>query len=356
MSVKCPLILISNKSELEQRRGFKREEFPEPRYDFLSLVQRLEGSLSTYKGQDSAWSDVIHRLERYSKIDLREAMAAAQRFNHHNAIISTSEKLAIPLAMMAPFVHLDIPHILIAHKLSSKSKKLFFKMRPIDKSFDHIICVCQSQIDYAVNELRMPRSKVSFVYHNIDHVYYHPVQEETEDFILTVGREQRDYKNLLQAIAGTGINLAIVPSSAWSPKDAKINNVENLRIFSRLKYHELRALYARAKLVILPLFDVDYAAGATSLLEAMAMGKAVITTKSRGISDYVIQHETGVIVPPENPMALREAILSLWNEPKNRKRLGANARLAVEEDMNIDIYTERVANIVEKQLNGSSIQ
>jgi hypothetical protein len=39
---------------------------------------------------------------------------------------------------------------------------------------------------------------------------------------------------------------------------------------------------ARSSVVVVPLFDVDFHAGITTILEAMAMGKAVIVTHSMG--------------------------------------------------------------------------
>ena len=38
-------------------------------------------------------------------------------------------------------------------------------------------------------------------------------------------------------------------------------------------------MYARARLVVVPLHDVDFDAGVTTITEAMAMGKAVVATQ-----------------------------------------------------------------------------
>jgi len=61
----------------------------------------------------------------------------------------------------------------------------------------------------------------------------------------------------------------------------------------------------------------------TSLLEAMAAGKACIVTD---IGLPVEHMKTGLVVQPKNPEALSEAINILIRDESLRKRLGANAR------------------------------
>jgi len=64
-----------------------------------------------------------------------------------------------------------------------------------------------------------------------------------------------------------------------------------------------------------------------ALAEAMMQGLAVIATKSLGGVADMIQHEVnGLLVSPEDPRALAEAIQRLISDPTLRKRLGQNAK------------------------------
>ena len=64
---------------------------------------------------------------------------------------------------------------------------------------------------------------------------------------------------------------------------------------SHIPFTELRALYDAARLVVVPLRPVDYAAGVNGLLEAMAMAKPVILTQTSGIlKATVTAQETGL--------------------------------------------------------------
>ena len=59
-------------------------------------------------------------------------------------------------------------------------------------------------------------------------------------------------------------------------------------------------------------------------LEAMACGAAVVTTDSRGIHEYAVDGYNCLIVPPKNPIALAEAILSLLSNPELSAELREN--------------------------------
>jgi glycosyltransferase involved in cell wall biosynthesis len=61
-------------------------------------------------------------------------------------------------------------------------------------------------------------------------------------------------------------------------------------------------------------------------LEAAAAGKAAIVSAVGGLKDVVVDGETGVLVPPGDREALREALRRLCEEPETRERMGEAAR------------------------------
>jgi glycosyltransferase involved in cell wall biosynthesis len=60
----------------------------------------------------------------------------------------------------------------------------------------------------------------------------------------------------------------------------------------------------------------------TSLLDAMAAGKACIGTRAGGIPEAVADGETGLIVPTHDPTALSHAIVRLLQDEPLRQRMG----------------------------------
>lgn len=70
----------------------------------------------------------------------------------------------------------------------------------------------------------------------------------------------------------------------------------------------------------------------TVLLEAMARGRPVISTGVIGIPELVRHESTGLLVPPDDPQALAEAILRLWRDPALATRLADGGRHLVSQD------------------------
>src|SRR5439155_24698080 len=61
------------------------------------------------------------------------------------------------------------------------------------------------------------------------------------------------------------------------------------------------------------------------LVEAMACGLPVVTTGISGIPELVADGINGLIVPPEDPAALAEAMVRLHRDPDLARRLGGAA-------------------------------
>ncbi len=69
-----------------------------------------------------------------------------------------------------------------------------------------------------------------------------------------------------------------------------------------------------------------------ALLEAMASAIPSIATDVGGVSDLIINNETGLLVAPKNPTQLSAAIVELYQNEALRERLSRNARTVVREN------------------------
>lgn len=79
----------------------------------------------------------------------------------------------------------------------------------------------------------------------------------------------------------------------------------------------------------------------TSLLDAMAMGRAVVATRAGGIPEAVWEGETGLLTPPRDPAALAEAILELLGDAPRRAAMGAAGRARVLAHFTVDAMVEK---------------
>ncbi|MBP8273236.1 MAG: glycosyltransferase family 4 protein [Acidobacteria bacterium] len=88
----------------------------------------------------------------------------------------------------------------------------------------------------------------------------------------------------------------------------------------------------------------------TSILDAMACGKAVIGTRTGGIPEAVSDHETGLLVPPHDDTALAHAIVRLLKEPELRARLAASGRQRAEEYFGVDRMVRETLAVYQSRL------
>ncbi len=214
------------------------------------------------------------------------------------------------------------------------------------------------QMRIASNQLRVPAAKLFYAPQPVDDLFWRPEDLPAQNRICSVGWEARDYGTLLNAVAPVDADVDLVAGSiVWSalggpgkpdgPGGAHLNILSpRVRLCQNLSWHELRALYARARFVVLPLQDVEYNAGITAMVEAMAMGKAVIVTRTRGLDGVITDGVHGIYVQPGDPAALRRAIEFLLNNPDEALRMGRAGRALVEERHSMDPCITRLASIV----------
>lgn len=118
---------------------------------------------------------------------------------------------------------------------------------------------------------------------------------------------------------------------------------------------ELRQLYRDADVVAISLLDNPYSAGLTVLMEAMACRKPVVMTRTPGLAQRLINQGFVIGVEPGDVVGLREAIVSLLENPDLAETLARrNYALALNAHTS-DLY---VTNLIAKfkALTGSDTQ
>lgn len=81
---------------------------------------------------------------------------------------------------------------------------------------------------------------------------------------------------------------------------------------------------------------------ATVLLAAMGMGKPVVATAIGGTLETVVDGETGILVPPEQPNLMANAILDMLRNPEKRQKYGKFGRVRQESIFSISAYARKI--------------
>ncbi len=90
-------------------------------------------------------------------------------------------------------------------------------------------------------------------------------------------------------------------------------------------------------------------------IEAMAAGKAVVASRVDGIPEVVADGETGLLVPPEDPDALAEAILRLARDSSLREEMAQKGRIRAKAEFTWETIAKRYLDRFESLLKSRSM-
>lgn len=88
------------------------------------------------------------------------------------------------------------------------------------------------------------------------------------------------------------------------------------------------------------------------LIEAMAMGKAVVATMVGGVVEIVENGITGLLIPPNDVSSLTKAIIAMYEGKEQAIRMGKAGRRRVENMFSIEKNVEETQNVYMKVLHG----
>ncbi|MBR0674507.1 glycosyltransferase family 4 protein, partial [Neoroseomonas soli] len=189
---------------------------------------------------------------------------------------------------------------------------------------DAAILLCEAQRPAVAPHL--PPERIHVIPHGIDTGFFTPgPRAEGEGLrMLSVGHWLRDHATAFGTLpllreAGIRASLRIVTPQAPAGIPPGVT------IESGLTDEELRQAYRDADLLLLPLTD---ATANNAILEAMACGRAIVSTDVGGVGEMT--DGAARLVPPGDPQALAEAVVALAHDPAAAEALGRAARARAE--------------------------
>jgi glycosyltransferase involved in cell wall biosynthesis len=87
------------------------------------------------------------------------------------------------------------------------------------------------------------------------------------------------------------------------------------------------------------------------LIEAMALGKAVVVAAAGGPLEIVEPGVTGLLVPPGDTAAYVQAVRSLFSDPARRAAMGQRGRERVVQQFTPEIHLARIERVYQEMLS-----
>lgn len=134
--------------------------------------------------------------------------------------------------------------------------------------------------------------------------------------------------------------------------------LEDLGIADRMTLLGFRTdiadVYAAADVAVIASTGFEGLTGA--LREALAMTRPVVATEVDGNPEAVKDRQTGLLVPPRDPVAIAKGIVTLLDDPELGRSLGEAGRQLVLENMHEDVRLRRTEEVYNEVLSQNGLQ
>jgi glycosyltransferase involved in cell wall biosynthesis len=221
----------------------------------------------------------------------------------------------------------------------------------LQKAFAWMVSRCAgivtiSKREKELLEARFPnlRGKVEFIPYGVDLNFFTPAQTVGEGMIFAPGRDpDRDLKTLFAATQGLGKEVLVTTHAS------RLDTLRPLPqhvVHKTLSVPELKQAYEDASVVVIPLdtsSGLNNEMGISAVYEALAMGTAIVASRSQGMEAYIEDGVNGLLVSQHDTEAMRAAIKRLLEDRELRTRLGKNARAYAEAHLDPDRCTQHLA-------------
>ena len=241
--------------------------------------------------------------------DLAKSLVAAQ--DEFDVALSMNVTATATLLALKKQKRFDIPIICLlvgtADWLETAPKHLRDEALRYLSQADMLLAVGSAEVEY-LRSLGLKQAE--YLPFGIDADYWSPDGLPVENYVLAIGSDHfRDFDTLIQAcpyplkIMTRNRGLVTVPIP------------ENVT-FVQGDTAEMKRLIGQAKVAVVPLQNSLQPSGQNTIMQAMAMEKPVIISRTRGTwTDILEDGQNCVYVPHSDVDAMREAIHGLFNDP-----------------------------------------
>ena len=356
-----------------------------PRRDFLELARSTGGKL-LYQRDARRGGGVWQKL---AGPHIRQAWRAASTARPGDTVFADGEHIGIPLlAFLLLRLRRDIRVVMLGHLIARRWKAV--PLLVLSRIGTRGTLIVHSVTQATKIRPYLGRAwALELVPYQVDTEYWQPPGKPESaaerPVILAVGSEHRDYSTLSEAVRGLNVSVRIAAGSHWARSVADAGAIPpNVQYITEpLPFAALREEYASAAAVVVPLEDVGNQSGVTTILEAMSMACAVVTTANAGqrecISGPLVRSDstldrqavctrgpqvfseatarapesdwTGFYVSPGDSAGLRAALVQLLESPQLRQEMGQAARLSACQHFTFDRYIEALSVIIKASPN-----
>ena len=267
------------------------------------------------------WADIVHYHYPWPFSDVMYLMAGRRRpsiLTYHSDIVRQQFLLSVYRPLMSRY--LDAMDMIVA-----TSPNYFATSEVLSEYADKVEVIPIGLDEPSYPELAEQNRDIASAR-----------EQYGEDFFLFVGvlRYYKGLHILLDAMQGAPYKVVIVGSGPVEHElreQAQRLGLDNVIFAGFVSDREKMALFRLCRAVVFPSYLRSEAFGVTLLEGAMSSRPLISAEVGSGTSHVNIHGETGLVVPPGNSKALREAMDDLYQHPDKAGVMGSQARQRYEQ-------------------------
>jgi glycosyltransferase involved in cell wall biosynthesis len=221
-----------------------------------------------------------------------------------------------------------------------------FAERLLARRAAKVICITESLARFNREQVGLPAEKIAVIHYGLDEppTAWAPDELELPDgkIVAAVARlvPQKGLDVAVEALAGIDATLVVLGEGPERERLEARARALGVRLLLPGRVGDVASVLRRADVLVHP---ARWEGFGLALLEAMLAGLPVVATRVSSIPEIVADGETGLLVPPDDPAALRTALERVLAEPgglgsAGRERALAEFSVARMVDRTLEVY------------------
>ena len=304
---------------------------------------------------DRALNAVLYKTGGYGG-DFAVILPSLAQANRCDVVFSTVDTVGIPLVLLKLIGLLRPPIVYTAVGLPERLVQL--RGLRVQRLFRKAFWRSHTVLGYAESEVERLGEwfgpggpQVVFVPFGVDVDEFRPSSESAADAdVVSIGADPRRDFDLLVRIASRRQDLRFRIVASADRANSLGALPANVAVEVDVPLEVVRDRLAGTRVVALPVRDNSYSGATTVLLQALAMAKPVVVSRTEAIATgYGL--EDGVncrLVPPGDEAAFERALDRLLSDEGVARAIGAAARATAVERLSWKLFVERLEGIIAK--------
>jgi glycosyltransferase involved in cell wall biosynthesis len=288
--------------------------------------------------------------------DFATVLSSLRQLNRADVVLSTVDTVGIPLMLLARGHVVRRPFVYTAIGLPERLVQL--RSRRMELLYAQALGTAAAILTYSEHEAdvlarwtaeRGVDARVEFVPFGVDVEAFRPTGVPADIDVVSVGADpHRDFE-LLLAVAEAQPETSFLVVTTGDRIRALERRPANLTVESDLPFDEMRRRLERARVVALPVLENSYSGATTVLLQAMALAKPVVVTRTAAIaSGYGLEDGHNVrLVAPGDAAGFERVLADVLGDDAGGAALGEQARATVASGLTWAGFVGRIEELLD---------